>query len=275
MSARKIPVSVLVMTRNESARIGRCLEALRDFDEVIVVDSGSTDNTAALAESFHAHVENFIWNGRYPKKRQWCLDNLSPKHDWVFFVDADEIVTKELVEEIRALQKNCAGYFIKGLYVMDGKILKHGLHNNKIALLDRRMMEFPVVDDLDLPGMGEIEGHYQPVLKPAFRTVKIGALAAPLLHHAHDDPAGWEARHRRYAAWERGMNARNAWPADPVPWRQVLKRLFRAVPARPLWAFLHCYLLKASFLDGKQGFGLAAGRYRYYRMIAERPPEFP
>ena len=270
MTTGKIPVSVLIVTRNEEKRIGRCLEALRDFDEVVIVDSGSIDSAAVLAVSLGARVENFVWNGRYPKKRQWCLDNLSLKHDWVFFVDADEVVTKELVEEIRTLQKDGAGYFITGLYVIDGKTLKHGLHNSKIVLLDRRLMAFPVVDDLDLPGMGEIEGHYQPVLKPAFRAAKIGALAAPLLHHAHDDPAGWEARHRRYAAWERGMNARNAWPADPIPWRQTLKRLFRALPARPAWAFLHCYVLKAGFLDGKQGFKLAAGRYRYYRMIGRK-----
>lgn len=269
MSADKIPVSVLVLTRNEAPRIARCLEALQEFDEIIVVDSGSTDNTAQIAEEAGATVEHFSWNGRYPKKRQWCLDNLSLRHDWIFFVDADEVVTPELTLEIRIALASpaCVGYFIKGRYVIDGKILRHGLRNNKIALLDRRAMEFPVVDDLDLPGMGEIEGHYQPVPKPDAICDDIGSLRAALLHRAHDDPAAWEARHLRYAAWERGMNARNAWPADPVPWRQVMKRIFRALPGRGIWAFLHCYVWKGGFLDGKQGLILAAGRHRYYRMI--------
>ena len=269
MNDGKIPVSVLVLTRNEAPRIKRCLAALHEFDEIIVIDSASTDNTVALAKSAGARVENFIWNGRYPKKRQWCLDNLPLKHERVFFVDADEVVTAALADEIRAAPFNCAGYFVKGLYVMGGKVLEHGLHNNKIALLDRTMMTFPVVDDLNLPGMGEIEGHYQPVLKPEFGTAKIGRLSVPLLHYAHDDPAGWEERHRRYADWERGMNARHVWPTDPVAWRQALKKLFRALPGRPLWAFLHCYILKAGFIDGKQGFTMAAGRYRYYRMISK------
>ncbi len=269
MSAEKIPVTVLVMTRNEASRIGRCLEALREFDEIVVVDSGSTDDTAVIAESAGATVEHFSWNGRYPKKRQWCLDNLNLKHDWIFFVDADEIVTPELAAEIRTVIQSpaCIAYFIKGRYVMDGKILHHGLCNNKIALLDRRAMEFPVVDDLDLLGMGEIEGHYQPVPKPDVICDDIGSLSAALLHHAHDDPAAWEARHHRYAAWERGMNARNAWPADPLPWRQTMKRIFRALPGRGIWAFLHCYVWKRGFFDGKQGLTLAASRYRYYRMI--------
>jgi glycosyltransferase involved in cell wall biosynthesis len=159
---RKIPASVIVATRNEERRIVRCLEALQAFDEIIVADSRSTDRTQELAAQNGASVIDFAWNGRYPKKRQWCLDHLPLRHDWVFFVDADEIVTKELTEEIRALNFQAPGYFVRGAYIFEGKPLRHGLQNNKLALLDRRRMEFPVVDDLDMPGMGEIEGHYQP-----------------------------------------------------------------------------------------------------------------
>lgn len=264
----KIPVSVLVMTRNEEKCIARCLTALRDFDEIVVVDSGSADATSALAADAGAQVVNFRWSGRYPKKRQWCLDNLSLRNGWILFVDADEIVTGELAQEIRGLGFNAAGYFIDGLYVMDGKVLRHGLRNRKIALLNRRMMEFPVVDDLDLPGMGEIEGHYQPVLKTGFEGERIGCLKEPLLHYAYE--GGWHERHERYAAWECGMNARNAWPADPVPSRQALKRLFRALPGRGVAAFLHSYALKGGFFEGKQGFRMARDRYRYYRMVQKQ-----
>ena len=275
----KIPVGVLIVTRNEAPRIMRCLDVLKDFDEVVVVDSGSTDDTATFARAAGARVENFLWDGGYPKKRQWCLDHLSLRHDWVFFVDADEIVTPELVKEIRTLfdppsprpspggrGSYRAGYFVRGAYVRGGRVLKHGLRNNKLALFDRRKIAFPVVDDLDLPGMGEIEGHYQPVLKiPGW----IGQLEAPLLHEACDDPAAWLARHERYAAWESGMNRKRAWPRDPVRWRQFLKTVFRTLPGRPLWAFLHGYVLKRGFLDGRAGFDLARDRFRYYGMIGK------
>ncbi len=260
----KIPVTVIVATRNEEARIEKCLAALSDFDEVIVVDSASADRTKEIAARMGASVIDFRWSGQYPKKRQWCLDVLKLKHDRVFFVDADEIVTPRLAQEIRALDFKCAGYFVKGLYIYEGKALRHGLKNNKLCLIDKNKMMFPVVDDIGAPGMGEIEGHYQPVLKTAG---EIGQLKHALLHDACDDRTGWVERHERYAAWEREMNARCAWPGEEKKSRAAMKQIFRALPFRPLIAFLHCYVLKMGFLDGARGFRFALDRYRYYRMI--------
>lgn len=263
----KIPVSVVIVARNEAVRLPACLAALDDFDEVVVVDSESMDNTKDLAAAAGARVENFVWNGDYPKKRQWCLDNLRFSHDWIFFVDADEVVTKELVEEIRrSIKRDCDGFFVCGRYVVGGGPLRFGMKNKKLCLFRRGKFYFPVVDDLDLPGMGEIEGHYQPV--PAAPGVKIGYLRASLLHEAE---AGWRARHERYAAWEAGMNEKQAWPQDPVMWRQVLKKLFRGLPgfARAGAAFLHSYILKLGILDGGCGLRHAARRGAYYLMIAK------
>ena len=263
----KIPVSVIVATRNESARIGRCLDALSAFDEIIVLDSCSSDGTKQIAAVKGARVIDFKWNGWYPKKRQWALDNLSLKHDWVFFVDADEVVMPGLCHEILNLFReypSCCGYFVRGLYVIDGMILRHGVANNKLCLFDRREMAFPVVDDLDIPGMGEIEGHYQPVFKVSGKT---GALKNVLLHHAYEG-GGWDERHVRYASWERAINKRNAWPRDPSGIRQMLKLIFRAIPGRGEIAFVHSYIVKLGFLDGAAGLRLAQDRRRYYRMIA-------
>jgi glycosyltransferase involved in cell wall biosynthesis len=78
-----IPVSVVVMTRNESPNIGPCLETLSRFDQVFVVDSGSGDGTAEIAARLGATVVPFEWNGGYPKKKQWCLENLPFRHMWV------------------------------------------------------------------------------------------------------------------------------------------------------------------------------------------------
>ncbi len=260
-----IPVSVIVTTRNEAANIERCLAALHGFSEVIVVDSESDDETKKLAQAAGAHVVDFHWDGRYPKKRQWCLDHLTLKNDFVFFVDADEVLTPLLIEEIKNCPLDCAGYFVKGRYVLGGKPLRFGLKNNKLCLFDRRKIVFPVIDDLDIEGMGEIEGHYQPVLKDGYEKEKIGALRAPLLHYAYDQ--GWDARHQRYATWERAMNKKQSWPQDPVRGRETLKRIFRALPCRGIIAFLHCYIWKMGVLDGRSGLWFAASRYRYYRMI--------
>ncbi len=264
-----IPVSVLVSTKNEAPCLARCLAALSAFAEVVVIDSNSSDETTAIAHSMGARVVNFTWNGAYPKKRQWCLAQLPLAHEWVFFVDADEEIPPALAREIAATLQNPAheGYFVAGLYVLGGRVLKHGLRNHKLALFKRGCFGFPVVDDLTIPGMGEMEGHYQPLPVGA---ATIGALKTPLLHHAYNSGENWHSRHARYAAWEAGMNARNAWPRDPDPRRECLKRLFRALPCRGALAFIHSFIYKRGFLDGAGGFALARDRYRYYRLVARK-----
>jgi glycosyltransferase involved in cell wall biosynthesis len=267
----KIPVSVLITTKDEEQNILRCFEPLKNFAEIIVIDSNSIDKTCAIAKSTGAKIITYAWNGVYPKKRQWCLDNLQLLHDWVFFVDADEIVTSALISEMYEIfSKNIpqtAGFFIRGQYLWNGKTLNYGLQNNKLALFNRHKIAFPVVNDLDIPGMGEIEGHYQPILKPEFKHEKLGQLKSPLLHHAYEDQTAWESRHQRYAAWEAGMNAKNAWPADPIPWRNFAKKTLRKSKFRPEITFLYSYIVKRGFLDGKSGLAFALSRRKYARMI--------
>lgn len=260
-----INVSVLIATLNEAENLPRCLSALKDFDEIIVIDSGSADGTQQVAHSFGVRTEDFNWNGDYPKKRQWCLDNLDIKHDYIFFVDGDEELTPALVDEIKALDFNADGYFIKGQYVWDDIKLKHGLKNNKLVLFNRHKIEFPVIDDLDIDGMGEIEGHYQPVLKA---DGKLSSLHAPMLHHAYEDCEGWEARHLRYAEWAAEMIRRDAYPKDPDAFRQFLKSLFRRLPLRGAIAFCHSYIINLGFLDGAAGYGFARSRMEYYRLVS-------
>ncbi len=268
----KIQVSVIITTLNEEKNLPRCLAALDRFDEVIVVDSNSRDATKEIARSFGAAVIDFSWNGAYPKKRQWCLDNLSLKHDRVFFVDADEEVPSELSSEIAALDWSRAGYFVKGVYTINGKILRHGMVNNKLCLFDRRGVHFPVVNDLGKSCMGEMEGHYQPVLKDG-NAGTIGRLKNPLLHHAMEDGDRYIERHERYAAWEAGMRVRQAYPAENNIPRKILKRIFNSMPFRPEAAFLHSYILKGGFLDGKEGRNLSSARYKYYVRVRKSEKE--
>ena len=266
----KIPISVLVTTKNEERHIARCLDALTDFEEVIVIDSHSEDRTVEIAKSKGARVEDYQWNGQYPKKRQWCLDNLNIGYNWIFMVDADEVLTADIIEEIGVLTKKenkAAGFFVKGRYAWKGKVLKYGLTNNKLALFDRRKIEFPVVDDLDIDGIGEIEGHYQPVLKQEFQHDTIGQIASLLLHYAYEDEGAWLRRHERYAHWESAMIKRNVWPEDPVRVRQVLKKITRTSALRPCLIFLYSYIFKLGFLDGKAGFEFALSRKKYCKMV--------
>ena len=265
----KIPVSVLVATLNEERNLARCLAALEPFDEIIVIDSNSADRTVEIARSFGVHIVDFTWNGRYPKKRQWVLDTLSLKHDRVFFVDADEEVTPELCDEIAALDWQAAGYFVRGRYVVDGHVLQFGVQNKKLCLFDRRKIAFPVVDDLGLEGMGEIEGHYQPVLKEGFAG-KIAILKNAVLHHALEDRARYAARHEGYARWRAGMEERAAFPQDPVARREWLKNLYRKAPCKSLLLYLYFYVGRLGFLERKKNAALFREKRKYHAADRKR-----
>src|SRR5258708_15797918 len=110
-----LPVSVIVPVRNEARNLPRCLESLAGFGEIYVIDSQSTDDTVAIAQSRGAKVVQFRYAGGWPKKRQWAMDTLPFAYDWILLLDADEVLTPELVEEIRRAVQNPGvnGYFIR------------------------------------------------------------------------------------------------------------------------------------------------------------------
>jgi len=83
-----IPITVLILTKNEEKAIRECIESVKAFSQIIVVDSGSTDKTCLIAEGLGVEIEKFDWNGRYPKKKQSAMSLKSIKHDWVLFLDA-------------------------------------------------------------------------------------------------------------------------------------------------------------------------------------------
>jgi glycosyltransferase involved in cell wall biosynthesis len=263
-----LPVSVIVMTKNEEQNIVACLRALSNFDEIFVVDSASADRTRELAELHGANVMPFVWSGGYPKKKQWCLDNLPLRNDWVIYVDADEEVTPAVVDEIASLFANgpsCSGYFVAYDYVFAGRILRHGHRLMKLILVDRNRAYFPPYDDLDVANRWEVEGHYQPKLVgPA------GRLSARMLHHDHDTLFHWIERHNRYSNWEALLRVRGELPRpdDTQPrFRGSLKAWFNRLPAKGLVAFLWSYVARLGFLDGRAGFHFAVARGFYYWQI--------
>src|ERR1700722_20447602 len=113
-SAAILPITVIVAARNEARNLSRCLESLRNVGEVYVIDSQSTDATVPIAQSYGAHVVQFLYQGGWPKKRQWAMESLPLAYDWILLVDADESLTPQLEQEIRAAIEDPAfdGYYI-------------------------------------------------------------------------------------------------------------------------------------------------------------------
>lgn len=285
MPVSAIPVSVVVMARNEAANLPVCLPSLARFAECFVVDSGSGDGTPDIALSHGAQLVPFRWNGRYPKKKQWCLDSLPFAHNWVLFVDADERPTAELVEEIACLMARSsadgprhAAYWIDGRPSVRGCRLRFGCWNRKLALVDRRRVRFPEQPDLDVVSMWEVEGHYQPQVAGT-----TGRLRKPMDHDDAKPLSAWFDRHNRYSDWEAVLRADGRMDrlidgepeatAGPLPGlsglvgRRAQKRLFHRLPGRPLWAFLHAYVLRLGFLDGAAGLDHALARAFYYWQV--------
>src|SRR6266568_4781291 len=95
-SGARVPLSVLVPVKNEAANLHDCLVSVSFAKEIVVVDSESTDGTAAIAEVAGARVVQFVWNGKYPRKKNRPLENVPWQHDWLQNVDGDERITPEL-----------------------------------------------------------------------------------------------------------------------------------------------------------------------------------
>jgi len=120
-------LSVLIPTRNERRNIVDCIRSVSWCDEVVVVDSGSDDGTQELVQANGARVVDFKWDGLHPKKKNWALENVPWKNEWVLILDADERIRPELAEEIRSAlrQSRVDGYFINRRFIFLEKWIKH------------------------------------------------------------------------------------------------------------------------------------------------------
>jgi glycosyltransferase involved in cell wall biosynthesis len=262
-----IPISVIMTVKNEAINLIHSLPpAVKYFKEVIVVDSHSQDTTAEIAKKLGATILQFNWNGFYPKKRQWCLDNLYLKNDWILMLDADEIITEDFIKELQTIDFNAGGYFVRSQMVWKNKLLQYGLNNNKLCLFKRSCFSYPIVDDLSFGGMGEIEGHYQPI--PKTKNIKISSIKSKILHHNYKK--NWKEKHLNYYLWEVSMNKNKSWPKDPIAYRQFFKSILRQSYLRPVAVFIFGYFVKLGFLDGLEGFDYALKRTQYAYQIVHK-----
>ena len=214
-------------------------------------------------------VVQFSWDGKYPKKKQWCLENLPFTYDWVLYVDADEEVYPSLSEEMRELMvvgPKDAGYFVGYDYVFQGKVLKYGHRVYKLVLFDRHRGYFPIQNDLEVTRMWEVEGHYQPIVEGS-----VGVLRHRMLHRDHDELFRFFRRLNLYSDWEAYMRYKGRLrkgAGETLEARRMLQRFGDRVPLPGIMMFIYSYFLKFGFLDGRAGFDYAMALAIYYSMIS-------
>ena len=257
-SPASLAVSVIIAVRNEARNLPPCLEALGDFGEVYVVDSQSTDETVEIARAYGAKVVQFHYQGGWPKKRQWAIDTLPLTHDWVLLLDADEVVTPELVQEIRQAtgQAQADGYWIAlRMYFLGRQLRFCGASFWKLSLFRRGKGRYECRLRDQNSTMADMEIHEHVVVNG--RTAR---LKHPLVHRnveslsryiqKHDEYSNWEAR-----VWLEGQT--NELPPSlfgtQAQRRRWLKKKFLGLPGSPLLLFAYRYLFRAGFLDGIPG----------------------
>ncbi|MDQ6624204.1 MAG: glycosyltransferase family 2 protein, partial [Verrucomicrobiota bacterium] len=131
--ADKVPVSFIVPIRNEAENLPRCLGSIPWADEIFVVDSQSSDGSIALAEQAGAQVVQFPFNGTWPKKKNWALEHLPFRNEWIFILDADETLPPEAEREFREAIANAGdtgGYWINRRFLFLGRWLRHAYYPN-------------------------------------------------------------------------------------------------------------------------------------------------
>lgn len=235
MTQRNKTLSVTIISKNEADRIEPCLQSVADWaDEIIVLDSGSTDDTVSIARRFTDKVYETDWPGYGPQKQR-ALDKASC--DWVFSLDADERITPELRQDIdKALSEDTpyVAFEMPWAVIVYGKRLDYGRSARDVLKLFRReggQFSIDQVHEHIIPAVG-----------------KIGKLKGRLLHYTHRDYG-----HALY------KNAHYAWLGAQKRYtnRKWGGGLFLAL-LRSIWTFFHIYFLRLGFLDGRVGFISAA-----------------
>jgi glycosyltransferase involved in cell wall biosynthesis len=259
-SSTAIPVSVIVAVRNEARNLARCLESLREIGEVYVVDSQSTDATLEIARSFGAKVVQFHYQGGWPKKRQWAMESLPLAHDWILLLDADESLTPELVNEIRAAIRNPGydGYYVALRIYFLGRELRHsGASFYKLSLFRRGKGRYECRLKEQDASMADMEVHEHVVVDG--RATK---LKSPSLHHNVESISHYIRKHDAYSNWEAKvwLNPRSgvdelapSLTGTQAQRRRWLRRKFFLLPGSPLAYFLYKYVFCLGFLDGVPG----------------------
>lgn len=258
--------SVLVFTLNEEENLASCLDSLDWTDDVVVVDSCSSDKTLEICARRNIRVYQHEFQG-FGSQRNWALENIELKYLWVLILDADEKIASELADEIlgKISQSDlevCA-YRLKRKFFLWGKWLKHSslyptwvvrlIRKDKVRYVDRGHAESQFVDGI------------------------IDYLEHDIIDENRKGIDAWFERQNTYSRKEaeyeieqqqEPFELSNVFSKDPILRRATLKRLTWSIPARAVWYFLYSYGWRRGFLDGKEGLVYCVMRSIYQEMIA-------
>ena len=273
---KRIPVSVLIPAKNEELNLPACLESVARADEILIVDSQSEDRSIEIAEEYGAQVIQFHFNGRWPKKKNWSLENLPFRNDWVLIVDCDERITPELWDEIAIAIANPEynGYYLNRKVFFLGKWIRYGgkYPDWNLRLFKHKLGRYENLQTEDIANTGDNEVHEHVILQG-----QVGYLKEDMLHIDFRDIYQWLARHNRYSNWEarvyynllsgqdNSTTIKANFFGDAVQRKRFLKKIWVRLPFKPLLRFILFYFIRLGFLDGFPGYiyGRLLSQYEY------------
>ena len=261
-SISPVPVSVVIPIKNESANLPRCLASVAWAGEIFVVDSQSNDGSEEMAKAHGARVVQFEFNGTWPKKKNWALENLPFAYEWVLILDADEVLPTGAEAEFRAAIAGAgetAGFWINRRFMFMGRWLRHAYYPNwNLRLFRHSLGRYEKLTGVETAS-GDNEVHEHVLVQGPTRRLQV-----EMDHYAFPSVEVFVEKHNRSSNWE----ARVALAAENtssdsrlqlagVAHRRKLKRFAHRLPFRPLLRFLYVYLWQGGILDGRAGYYFA------------------
>jgi glycosyltransferase involved in cell wall biosynthesis len=255
-------LSIVILTLNEERNLPDCLASAAPCDDIVVLDSGSTDGTAEIARRAGARVVVRGFDS-FAGQRNFAQGQIGFRHPWVFHLDADERLTPGLIEECAEKSREgppLDGYFAAPRMIFQGRWIRHCTDYPAWQARFVRAPQFRFVQ----AGHGQREA-------PEMR---MGRLGQDYLHLIDSDENEWMEKHRRYAREEaaaaRGANTplTTLFSSDRLARRRALKAHSRRLPCRPAARFLYQYLLRGGVLDGRPGLRYCLLLARYEGLIA-------
>jgi glycosyltransferase involved in cell wall biosynthesis len=257
--------SVVILTLNEEDDLPACLQSAAGSDDLVVLDSGSTDRTVELAQAAGARVFTRRFDN-FAGQRNFAQREIPFRHPWVFHLDADEHFTPELVAECQAAstRTDVDGFYVAPKMLWTGHWIPHCTDYPAWQARFVRAPEFQFVE----VGHGQREAPH----------MRMARLHANYLHElAGGGDAEWLEKHRRYARAEAQAHLatagsgvwRDLFSSNPLLRRRALKRLSFSLPGRPLLRFIYQYLLRGGCLDGTAGLHYCRLLSRYEGFVSQ------
>ena len=264
-------LSILILTLNEESNLPECIRSVNWSDDIVVLDSFSSDRTVKIAEEMGARVVQRRFDN-WSAHQNWALEHIPFKYPWVFYLDADERVTDDLKEELLAIARDSmrppVAYYCGRRNMFMGRWIKHAMPPGMIMRFFR-------------PSSVRFQRLVNPV--PVIDGPH-GYLSGMLIHYNFSKGISeWIDKHNRYSQLEaqegmrlihqREANEPGLLTADPALRRRALKNLSFKLPWRPLIKFLYFYVWQRGCLDGKPGFTYCVLQAFYEYMIVVKMRE--